>query len=915
MTATYDKEILNASRAIDKALARMNKENRGETAVNIVTVVRNLNDNIAFKIWQEVRPGQAMGINKVASQFVSIRPYQFIGRFNKFLQKAVSHFTPSEDGAERLLIKYYRYLLELKKIMHDRYSVDIIENIDCFLEDIDEQTKDYYTKVAAQIKALSNNEYSSEFDNYYINRIKPFYINHDIFYEVTLEPAEEKPNKFNRITAFTAHDISTNYSVALRFIEKQINVFGVNFPIKIIVDWEVSIRPCEIINFARIFRQNIKMARNYNEYKSLMQLLKDEQYSLVDIIDLPNQDYNKVKEIITISTRNNHSVICDILDECRKISLRKNIGANILRYLLNRMNNRIIKLQWPLDPNRCLSDFYLSSRCMAFEMKPYSFNPQGHVSNFYDLLDCIDTDGRDSELLARHIKNNTEQNGVLFTPISELQYFGNINEIKELINNYNESLYYKFRPEAELAIYGEYVYIKEYESGLVHIINELKILSSQATARADDFTTEKVSTLKTISNVKERLDDPLKESILTNMFSQSRVHLVYGAAGTGKSTLINHIAKLTKGRCAFLAKTNPAKENLKRKVIHKRDNDIFATIDSFTKSSRYDYYDFDMIVVDECSTVKNTEVLSIMEKLGRGVLVLVGDVYQIESIGYGSWFGIVRNYLPKYCCHELTTPYRSTDEGLKALWKEVRNMAEDNIVLEELVRNEYSHIVDDNIFAQKAEDEIILCLNYNGLYGLNNINRLMQLRNRNRAVGIGVWQFKEGDPILFNDSDRFAVLFNNLKGRIIRIEDNDFAVKFTVEVDMVLAKDEVECCEGLAFISNSDKSTIVSFNVSRRPPYSSDMESEEKEHIMPFQVAYAVSIHKSQGLEYDSVKIVISNDSEDRITHNVFYTAITRAREKLTLYWSPEVSNRILKNIRPKKTNKDNDIICRKHSL
>ena len=84
---------------------------------------------------------------------------------------------------------------------------------------------------------------------------------------------------------------------------------------------------------------------------------------------------------------------------------------------------------------------------------------------------------------------------------------------------------------------------------------------------------------------------------------------------------------------------------------------------------------------------------------------------------------------------------------------------------------------------------------------------------------------------------------------------------------------------------------------------------------MPFQVAYAVSIHKSQGLEYDSVKIVISNDSEDRITHNVFYTAITRAREKLTLYWSPEVSNRILKNIRPKKTNKDNDIICRKHSL
>ena len=49
--------------------------------------------------------------------------------------------------------------------------------------------------------------------------------------------------------------------------------------------------------------------------------------------------------------------------------------------------------------------------------------------------------------------------------------------------------------------------------------------------------------------------------------------------------------------------------------------------------------------------------------------------------------------------------------------------------------------------------------------------------------------------------------------------------------------------------------------------------------IVPFQVAYAVSIHKAQGLEYKSVKIVITNDVEELITHNIFYTAITRAKE------------------------------------
>ena len=49
---------------------------------------------------------------------------------------------------------------------------------------------------------------------------------------------------------------------------------------------------------------------------------------------------------------------------------------------------------------------------------------------------------------------------------------------------------------------------------------------------------------------------------------------------------------------------------------------------------------------------------------------------------------------------------------------------------------------------------------------------------------------------------------------------------------------------------------------------------------VPFQVAYAVSIHKAQGLEYDSVKVVITDANEDDITHSIFYTAITRARER-----------------------------------
>jgi ATP-dependent exoDNAse (exonuclease V) alpha subunit len=54
--------------------------------------------------------------------------------------------------------------------------------------------------------------------------------------------------------------------------------------------------------------------------------------------------------------------------------------------------------------------------------------------------------------------------------------------------------------------------------------------------------------------------------------------------------------------------------------------------------------------------------------------------------------------------------------------------------------------------------------------------------------------------------------------------------------------------------------------------------------IVPFQIAYATSIHKAQGLEYKSVKVIISDEINETITHDIFYTAITRAIDQLKVY-------------------------------
>ena len=82
--------------------------------------------------------------------------------------------------------------------------------------------------------------------------------------------------------------------------------------------------------------------------------------------------------------------------------------------------------------------------------------------------------------------------------------------------------------------------------------------------------------------------------------------------------------------------------------------------------------------------------------------------------------------------------------------------------------------------------------------------------------------------------------------------------------------------------------------------------------IVPFHLAYAVSIHKAQGLEYDSVKIIIPDSNAERITHDIFYTAITRAKKRLKIYWSPETMKEILASFVEKKENRSLAIIKKK---
>lgn len=219
------------------------------------------------------------------------------------------------------------------------------------------------------------------------------------------------------------------------------------------------------------------------------------------------------------------------------------------------------------------------------------------------------------------------------------------------------------------------------------------------------------------------------------------------------------------------------------------------------------------------------------------------------------------------------------------------------LITEMLVINgPFSENIGRNIFERADEDEVVLCLNYDGKFGLNSINSYFQDANPSKDVYSWLeWKYKIGDRILFNENERFPMLYNNLKGVIVDIESSDNSLTFTIDIPILLTALDVRGSE-LERISSTEKSTRIRFSVYANEEISTeaDYEMARMQSIVPFQLAYAVSIHKAQGLEYNSIKVVIPSSSSEKISHGIFYTAITRTKKKLKIFWSSDTMNQII---------------------
>ena len=892
-----DKSIMDTNNVICRNIACFDASERGLLSQNILAHTRNFVEYIAMKACSNGSDINPNDYDYRVSALVKIKTMgnmRFLYVFHDMLQKSVSHYTVDEDGSERLMLKYYEHLLKIKAYLKNRFGMEVLTNIGDFPLNTDNELSGYYSKIAARIKSPSSSKRSLSYsDRYYILKIKPFFVEQKIYYEITFNAANAKISKFDRLIAFTDKEISDCYAVRLELHSDVINVLGRDMEVQIIDNRNVSIRPCEIDNFSRIFGPSIKISTSSHEYKELMHYLTRSRVPLDELVIADDRYYNNIRN--TICTFSQSTKIFDLLDKCRSIIAHERKGSVVLRYLLHKMNNRIIKYQLSYEPCDILSNLRLSYGCIPFEEMPYCTSLVQHNPKIYDLYDVINPKGREHELFARKIKNNTEIEGKLFTPENELKDFDNLDA---LMDTYNRKLYYKHQ-RRKILRYNKHLYIAEHVEDSAKIINTLNIYTSSGISQYTN------SVDSWLTNFGYSIDDPSKVEIIRKMFSDSKVALIYGSAGTGKSTLIGLLSNFFAGNNKlYLANTHPAVDNLQRKVS--AGNSVFSTIASFISSSRI-MTNCDVLFIDECSTVSNSDMCKILEKATFKLLVLVGDIYQIESITFGNWFTIARDFIPKKSVYELEHPFRTHNDALLTVWKRVRDL--DYSILEPMVKNNYSARLDESIFVHTDEDEIVLCLNYDGLYGINNINRFLQNCNPNPPVLWGVNYYKAGDPILFNETNMFSPLIhNNSKGRIVEIRVEETQIWFDIELDHVINGLEAE---GYTFqlIGLSQKgNSIIRFSVNRVRSTDED-DDDSNSTVVPFQVAYSVSIHKAQGLEYESVKIIITNETEERITHNIFYTAITRAKNKLKIYWSPETEKSVYDRLKVNTSRKDSFLL------
>ena len=383
---------------------------------------------------------------------------------------------------------------------------------------------------------------------------------------------------------------------------------------------------------------------------------------------------------------------------------------------------------------------------------------------------------------------------------------------------------------------------------------------------------------------------------------EENISIITGGPGTGKTTIINTISKifLENGyNISLCAPTGRAAKRIEEttgieaKTIHRMLGYIPSSYDDI---GHFEYnednpLDTDVIIIDEMSMVD----VVVFEKLLRGIkdntkLIIVGDVDQLPSVGAGNVLkDLINSNKIKYT--KLIDIFRQSENS-----NIIVNAHKINNGQEPLLNEKNSDFFFLNTDAPSITRNIVVDLISRRLpkaYGYD-YSKDIQILTQSRKGICGVFELNKLLQDILNPKTEASdeILVGN---KLFRVNDKVMQTKNNYNLSFV--DDEGEENFGvyngdmghIIFIDKSSNKLTVEMDDKRLIEYS-------LEDLDNLELAYAITIHKSQGSEFKSVIIPMFDGYKLLQTRNLLYTAITRAKENIVLVGDKNVMNNMIRN-------------------